>query len=229
MDYTLSKLLGGVANGKDVPGDWALISEWIVPGTDIKSIYDKRHFYHGDDRFDVWVATDVPEPDFIAIMQWHREMYRGDLVAAQKSLLHESISAAANYSNVIMVVGYAGLFTLWAQMTGHGVGKFTPLTSFIVALCLALSVIAFLGWELFGMVLRTRTNIKIAQAVNDPSQFERHIKSYREEMETLTRKLLPAWKYVFAIAVVFALAAFGIILSALVNGAWLALHHRPCT
>lgn len=81
------------------------------------------------DRFNVWVAVDIPEPDFQAIMQWHRETYRGDLVSAQKSLLHESISAATNYSNVIMVVGYAGMFTLWTQLSGSDVGKFTPLTS----------------------------------------------------------------------------------------------------
>lgn len=47
MDYTLNKLMGGVANGKDVPGDWELISVWEEPGTEIRSAYERRQFYHG--------------------------------------------------------------------------------------------------------------------------------------------------------------------------------------
>jgi hypothetical protein len=224
-EFTLTKLLGGIANGHDVPGDWSLISEWEEPGTGNKTIYDKRSFFMGGDVFIVWVAFDIPEPEFQAIMRWHREMYRGDLVSAQKSLLHETISAAMNYSNVIMVVGYAGLFALWAQMTGQGVGKFTPLTSFFIALCLCLSVLAFLSCELFGMIVRSYVNIKIAQSVNDPSQFEARIKNHRDQMEQFTRRFLPSWVAVSSIAVAFAFAAFATILSALVHGAWLALHH----
>ena len=225
MEYTLSKLMGGVANGKDVPSDWDGISEWVEPGTGAKSIYEKRHFYYGGDRFDVWVAADVPEPDFLAIMWWHREMYRGDLVAAQKSLLHESISAATNYSNVILVVGYAGLFALLAQFSGTGSGKFTPATSFFAAIFLALSAMLFVGWEIFGMTLRSYANIKIAQSLNQPSQFEARIKAYRERMETFARRFVPYWVAVLAGAVIFAVISFGIMLSAMLHGAWQALLH----
>jgi len=223
VDYTVSKLLGGIANGMDVPGDWELISEWEEPGTGAKSIYDKRHFYDGGDRYTVWVAVDVPDPDFRAIMRWHRELYRGDLVGAQKSLLQESIAAATNYSNVIMVVGYASLFTLLVQMSGSEVGKFTPLTSLAAAICLSVSVLAFLGWELFGMVIRSYVNIRLAQAVNDPGQFEARIQNHREQMETLTRRFLPAWIVVIAVAVAFAIAAFVIMLSGMLHAAWHAV------
>lgn len=223
MDFTLSKLMGGIANGKDVPGDWELISEWVEPGTGAKSIYEKRHFYHGGDRFNVWVAVDVPEPDFLAIMHWHREMYRGDLVAAQKEVLRESMAAAASYANVIMVVGYAALFTLWVQMSGDGPGKFTPLTSFVVAIFLSLSVLAFVGWELFGMIVRSKVNIALARAVNDPSEFEENMREHRERMASLMRRFQPAWAAAISIAAGSALAAFAVMLSALLHGAWLAL------
>lgn len=223
MDYTLTRLLGGIANGKDVPGDWELISEWDEPGTERKSIYEKRHFYHGGDRFTVWVAVEVPEPDFQAIMQWHREMYRGDLVAAQKDMLQESMSAATSYTNVIMVAGYAALFALWAQMSGHEVGKFTPLTSLAAAVCMSLSVLAFIGWEIFGMTLRSTVNISIAKAVNDPPRFEEHMRGYRERMQGIARKFHSAWIIVVSIAAGFALLAFGIMLSGLLHGAWHAI------
>lgn len=224
MDYTLSRLLGGVANGKDVPADWELISEWVEPGTEATSIYGKRHFYDGGDRFNVWVAVDVPEPDFQAIMRWHREMYRGDLVAAQKDVLHESMAAATNYTNVIMVAGYAALFALWVQMSGTGSGKFTPLTSFAAAICMSVSVLAFIGWEIFGMTVRSTVNNRIAQALNDAPRFEEHMRSYRERMATLARRFQHAWIVVVSVAAGFALLAFSIMLSGLLHGAWLALH-----
>ncbi len=224
MDHTLSKLMGGIANGKDVPGDWESISEWVEPGTGAKSVYEKRHFYQGSDRFNVWVAAGVLESDFLAIMHWHREMYRGDLVNAQKDLLRESMAAAASYTNVIMVVGYAALFALWAQMSGNGSGKFTHLTSFASAIFLALSVSAFVGWEVFGMIFRSKINISLARAVNNPSEFESHMRDHKEKMASLMRYLQPAWAVVICLAAGTALIAFGIMLSALLHGAWLALH-----
>lgn len=223
MDYTLSKLMGGIANGKDVPGDWELVSAWVEPGTGTKSVYEKRHFYQGSDRFNVWVAVEVPEPDFLAIMHWHREMYRGDLVSAQKDVLRESMAAAASYTNVIMVAGYAALFALWAQMSGDGPGKFTHWTSFVAAIFLSLSVLAFVGWEIFGMIVRSKINIALARAVNNPHEFESNIRDHKEKMESLMRYLQPAWAVVISLATGGALIAFGIMLSALLHGAWLAL------
>lgn len=222
MQYTLARLLGGVANGKDVPGDWELISEWEEPGTELKSVYEKRHFYDGGDRFDVWVAVDVPEPDFQAVMRWHREMYRGDLVTAQKDMLKESMASAMSYTNIIMVAGYAALFALWTQMSGIGFGKFTPLTSLAAAIFLCLSVLAFIGWELFGMIVRSSVNLAIAKAVNDPSQFQARIAAHQETMAAFARKFQPIWVVVMFVAVGFALLAFITMLSALLHGAWLA-------
>ncbi len=219
MDYTLTRLLGGIANGKDVPGDWELISEWDEPGTERKSIYEKRHFYHGGDRFTVWVAVEVPEPDFQAIMQWHREMYRGDLVAVQKDVLKESISAATNYTNVIMVVGYAAL----AALLSNGKGLFTPLTFFTATIFLALSVCAFVVWEIYGMVIRSKSGIALAQAVNDSATFEERIRAHQEDMATTMRRLLPLWVTNVAVAAGCGLVSFAIMLSAYIHAAWQAI------
>lgn len=224
-EYTLKRLLGGIANGYDVPDDWDLISEWVEPGTGNKSVYDKRAFFMGDDKFIVWVAVDVPEVAFQGVMRWHREMYRGDLVDAQKDVLRESIAAATNYTSVIMVVGYAALFTLWSQMSGTGVGKFTPMTSFTLAILLALSVLAFIGWEVFGMIVRSKVNIALARAVDDAPRFEAHIREHREKMARLMRGLQPAWAAVVGVAAGCAVLAFLVMLSAIVHAAWLAACH----
>lgn len=219
MDYTLIKLLGGVANGKDVPGDWESISVWAEPGTERRSLYDKRHFFHGNDRYTVWVDTEVPEPAFLDVMFWHREMYRGDIVAIQKDVLRESISTATNYTNIIMVVGYAAL----AGLLTNGKDVFTPLTFFLATIFLALSVLIFVAWEIYGMTVRSRSGIAMAQAVNDAATFEERIRAHQEAMAKTMRNLLPLWATNIALAAGFGLASFLTMLSAYVHAAWNAI------
>lgn len=219
MDYTLTKLLGGIANGNDVPGDWDLISEWIEPGTGRKSIYDKRHFFQGSDRYTVWVAADVPETDFQAVMYWHREMYRGDIVAVQKDILKESISGAMNYTNLIMVVGYAAL----AALLSNGKGLFTPVTFFSATIFLAFSAFAFIAWEIYGMVVRSKSGIALASAVNDSETFEAKAKAHQDHMAATMRRLLPLWVTNIALAAGCGLVSFAIMISAYIHAAWRAI------
>lgn len=219
MDYTLDKLLGGVANGMEVPRYWDDIAEWEEPGTGRKTIYEKRYFFHCGDRFTVWVATGVPEPDFQAIMHWHREMYRGDLVATQKEVLKESISAATSYTNVILAVGYAAL----AALLSAGKSTFTPLTYFLAAIFLAASVFAFVSWEVYGMVVRSKSNIALAQAVNDPETFEQRVSRHQEEMAGIMRRLQPLWVTHVAIAAGCGLVSFTIMVFAYIHAAWMSL------
>lgn len=216
MDYTLKKLLGGIANGKDVPGDWELISEWVEPGTGISSIYGKRDFILGDDRFTVWVESTVPEPVFQAIMQWHREMYRGDLVEAQKDLLKESITAAISYTTIIMVVGYAALFAFWS----FGEDRFTPATLFWSGILLAISVFVFVGFELAGMIIRARINLAIAEAVRNPAEFEMKMRTWREAQGSFVIRFQRVWIWTVGAAAGAAVLAFGVMLSAMVHGVW---------
>jgi hypothetical protein len=219
-EFYLRKMLGGVANGEDASSDWSGISEWVAPGTTHKSVYQQRSFYSGADRFIVWVEVSIPEAGFQMIMTWHREMYRGDLVSAQKELLKESMAAAGNYANVIMVAGYAALFTFWSQSRDF----FTPMTSFSAAIALAVSVLAFVGWEVFGMIVRARINIGISKAVGNPARFEQLMLSVSEDTARTTRTLYPAWLTAIAVAVGFGLVCFGILLSGFIHAAWLSVH-----
>ena len=50
-EYTLRRLLGGIANGKDAPADWQNIAEWQEPGAEGTCVYEKREFFHGGDKF----------------------------------------------------------------------------------------------------------------------------------------------------------------------------------
>jgi hypothetical protein len=148
-------------------------------------------------------------------MFWHRETYRGDIVAAQKELLRESISFAMNYTNVIMVVGYAALLALFTQ----GKGIFTPMTYFAAIICTSISVMFFIAWEIFGMVIRSKVNIKMANAVKDEFAFVEKVRAHQDTMASMMRFFQPAWIVTVAIAVGFGFVAFFIMLSAYVHAA----------
>lgn len=220
-EFYVTKLLGGVANGEDAPGDWDEISEWTKPGTTEKSMYEQRSYFSGEHRYVVWVDIATSDETFLATMKWHKEMYRGDLVAAQKDLLRESMVAARSFTNAVMVAGYAALFVFWS--TSREV--LTPLTLFCAAIALAISVLFFIGWEMFGMILRSRLNVGIARAVNEPQRYEHLMRSVAEDRAGFMRKFYPTWLVVISVAAGCALLAFGILLSAFIHGAWLSLSH----
>lgn len=51
-----------------------------------------------------------------------------------------------------------------------------------------LSVLAFIGWEIFGMTLRSTINLNIAKAANEPPRVEEHMQSYRERLASIAHK-----------------------------------------
>lgn len=218
-DFLVRKLLGGPGNGQAVPGDWQDgIQDWIDYDATERHQYGKRVFFHGQDKFTVWVSPLVEQGQFYAIMYWHREMYRGDLVDAQKSLMHETMKSSMNYANVIMLAGYAALFTLWSQSRTD----LTPATSLAAGIFLAVSVLSFVGFEVFGMMQRAKFMMSIGKAVSDPDRFEERMRAVQDDQQNLLRRLAPIWKFALTVAVTFALAAFVILLAAMMHGAWLS-------
>src|SRR3546814_19893431 len=55
----------------------------------------------------------------------------------------------------------------------------TPATKYWSGLLIALSVAGFVAWEVYGMIIRSRAMLGIAQAVNDPEHFEQLMEQHR--------------------------------------------------
>ncbi len=218
-EFRMLKLLGGVGNGLGVPTHWESGEryEFTIPGTDNSGFYEARQYFRDSDVYYVWVETTVPPEGFLAVMFWHFEMERGTLVDAQKDLLHTSMTSSTQYTNVIMVVGYAALFTLWTQTKG----MFTTATTLWSGVFLAISILFFVGWEVTQMIMRSMFNIRIGRAVADIDLFRERMRAVNQQQQSFIRRLYPAWTVVIAIAVASALSAFTIMLSALLHGAWI--------
>lgn len=218
-EYRMLKLLGGVGNGLDVPPHWETGQrrKFTVPGTENSSDYESRQYFRHDDVYYTWVAVDITPEQFWGVVFWHFEMERGALVDAQKDLLHTAMTSATHYTNVIMVVGYAALFTLWTQSTEN----FTVATTLWSGIFLAVSVLFFVGWEVAQMVMRSLFNIRIGRAVSDIDLFRERMRAVNQWQQSFVRRFYPAWTAVIAVAVTMALAAFVMMLSALIHGAWI--------
>lgn len=218
-ELRLLKLLDGVGNGLDVPKHWqgGQSYEYRLPDSDEVTKYHERQYFHGLDTYYVWVREEVPQKAFFAIMWWHFEMQRGSQVAAQKELLHSSMTTSMQYTNVVMAVGFAAMFTLWAQTKG----VLTPATTLWAGILLALSVLLFVVWEISQMVIRSMLNIRIARAVGDIDLFAERMRAVGELQQAVTRRYYLPWVATLAITIAMALAAFVIMLSGMLHGAWL--------
>jgi hypothetical protein len=214
------KLMGGEGHGLDVPQSWESGNEYeySLPGSTVVTTYTRRYFDKGDDRYYVWVDYDLDHRIFMNMLHWHTEILVGGLVDAQKELLQTSMKAAQNYTNVIMVVGYAALFTLWTQTKP----ELTEGTSFWAAIFMCISVMAFIAWEILGMVMRSMVHIRMAHVVADVNEYTRRLRTATADQQAFALKMFKPWVAIVSIAGGCGLIAFGIMLVALMHGAWVA-------
>lgn len=69
-------------------------------------------------------------------------------VQAAHDLIAKIYSQSISYTNLIMVVGYAGLLTLWSKLEP----ELPPALFSLTGLLIGLSLVLFISWELVKMV-----------------------------------------------------------------------------
>ncbi|WP_429157664.1 hypothetical protein [Aeromonas veronii] len=71
---------------------------------------------------------------------------------AQKELYAVMTSATANYTNIIIVAGYAGILSILSSLSV----KMQPIYLYIVGFFLVLSLGSFISFEIYKMISQTR-------------------------------------------------------------------------
>src|SRR3546814_13062984 len=104
----------------------------------------------------------------------------------------------------------------------------TPATKYWSGLLIALSVAGFVAWEVYGMIIRSRAMLGIAQAVNDPEHFEQLMEQHRSSQHDRAVQVGRIWLVALPFIAGTAFIALGIILSAFITGLWVA-YHGPYT
>lgn len=143
-------------------------------------------------------------------------MKNREMLEAQKELLAHTFSQAQSYTNLIIVAGYAGFFAIWTQMAS----EMAPATRFWSGLLISLSVAGFIGWEVYGMILRSKAMLEIARAVNDPQRYEELMIEHRAKQNDKAIQIGRIWLIALPFIAGTAFLALLIILSFFIHSLW---------
>lgn len=138
------------------------------------------------------------------------------MLEAHKELVAHAYSQAQAYTNLIMVAGYAGYFTLWGFIRDY----LTRATEFWSALLLSVSLSGFVLWEVYCMYCRSQSLLSLSRPIKKPEHFkellEKHESDERERDITLGR----LWIFQLFFVAGTGFAAVIIMISALVHCIW---------
>jgi hypothetical protein len=117
---------------------------------------------------------------------------------------------AQAYLNVVILAGYAGGFATWSATRAN----LPPNANVAIALALASSLLVFVLWEVFGMILRSRSFNRMRPLLTkakSAKEFLAAVTSIEEQQAKDAIALTWAWGIVLSICVSLALCAFGLL------------------
>lgn len=143
-----------------------------------------------------------------------KEKELAEFIEKQKEVVTSTYEHAKQYSNIIILGGYAGLFTIW-NFTREDLQKWQVLT---VGLCTLISLFIYIVFELYGAWLRaTQVHNQIRELVEAERLNQFPVEYGKSEMARAQR-FMAIWPYFFFGAVLFALAAALILVYSFVSG-----------
>ncbi len=137
-----------------------------------------------------------------------------EFVEKQKEVLAHSYEHAKQYSNIIILGGYAGLFAIW-NFTKADLQKWQVLS---VGLCILVSLFIYIVFELYGAWLRsTQVNNQMKELM-EAEQLNKFPEEYGKSELARAQKYMAVWPYVFFGAIAFALIAAAILIYSFISG-----------
>ena len=133
-----------------------------------------------------------------------------ELEQFQASLFDKS----STYSKVIIGLGYGGFFATWSATKA----QLSPRLLVSSALCVTISLVFFVVFEIYQTMIISKVSIEFAKAVdNSPYELPAALEAFRNRTRKLTKPLLSSWIYIFSITVVAGLSGAGILVYAFVR------------
>lgn len=143
-----------------------------------------------------------------------------EFIQDQKSMVSGTYEHAKQYANIIILGGYAGLFTIWNFSRDELIGW----QVLLVGLFSLISLLAFISFEIFASWVRaSQVNNQFAELEEAERLHEFPRNHGKDELERAQR-FMKVWPYFFFTAVGFALVAVAILVYAFVSGLLLGLY-----
>lgn len=115
---------------------------------------------------------------------------------------------AATYTNLIIVAGYAAFFTIWS----HTKAFMTRKEMISAALCISISCLLFIIWEITKMILFAKSTRKLNLIGGIPAdKIKDELDSIIKSEGKLQIKIYKAWVIILAVTVAFGLGGTGIL------------------
>ena len=109
-----------------------------------------------------------------------------DFINAQKEVVVNSYEHARQYLNIIILGGYAGLFTIWS-FTKSDLQTWQVLS---VGLCILLSLLIYIFFELYGSWLRTTQVNNQMKELLEAEQLNRFPDEYGKSELKMDRRMV---------------------------------------
>jgi len=135
------------------------------------------------------------------------------IYAAQEKLFTASFDKAKTYSQIVSGIGYAGIFAAWSFTKPF----LTRGEVFWSALLAALSIMAFVLFEVFTSLITSRSLLGLARALEDKSRFLAVMQENEKREKRLHFAYAKAWLILWPLSFVTGVAAAGILLGAFVG------------
>ncbi|MEW8254820.1 MAG: hypothetical protein AB2747_10730 [Candidatus Thiodiazotropha taylori] len=137
-----------------------------------------------------------------------------EFIEKQKEVVASSYEHAKQYSNIIILGGYAGLFAIW-NFTREDLEKWQVLS---VGLCTLVSLFIYIVFELYGSWLRSTQVSNQMKELNQAEQLNKFPEAYGKSELARAQKYMALWPYFFFGAIAFALVAALILIYSFISG-----------
>lgn len=120
------------------------------------------------------------------------------------------IDRSAAYTNLMLIGGYAGIFTIWSGTRTNLPTK----ANIAIAFSIGTSLAIFIGFEIYKMIITALRVSKISAFLKDsvsPDQFTTHLEEFRREEAKAPVGWWGIWIATITISVSTTLAALGLL------------------
>jgi hypothetical protein len=131
-----------------------------------------------------------------------------EFIAKQKEMVISSYEQAKNYSNLIMMGGYAGLFAVW-NFTKNDIEPWQSLT---VGLLAIFSVLSFVLFEIYGIWLQTTQTFNLISKLQEAEKLNKFPKDYGKQGMLRAERLAKVWPYFFFVTLCSGISAGGLLI-----------------
>ena len=150
-------------------------------------------------------------------------MTNQDLWNAQKELLAHAYGHAQAYTTVVLLAGYAGFFAIWSFLK-QDLSKGQVFSS---GLLIALSLSAYIIWEVYQAFHRSRALMGLNKALLDIQNFDKLLAEYKAIEQNRVITLGWVWVFVFGFTLLTGFSAVSILMYAFIDVLWTMYVSNP--